>query len=140
MIRQFCSSCFSFLSGSQYYYCEFLTPVLADGLSLGLSDGKSPQVPRTLLSILVDLNIAVVWMLSVRPPIFNSSSPLPITTGITVTFLFHRFFSTLARSKYLSLFSFSFIFIRYSAGTRKTTIWQVLFFLNDLMVWSSGWD
>ena len=35
-----------------------------------LSDSKSPQVYRTLLSIL-----AVVWMVSIYPPISNSSSP-----------------------------------------------------------------
>ena len=32
-----------------------------------LSDSKSPQVSRTLLSIQVDLNTAVFWMISTRP-------------------------------------------------------------------------
>ena len=32
-----------------------------------LSDSKSPQVSRTLLSILAVLNNAVVWMVSTRP-------------------------------------------------------------------------
>ena len=40
-----------------------------------LSDSKSPQVSRTLLSILADLNYALVWMVYVRPPISNSSNP-----------------------------------------------------------------
>ena len=67
-----------------------------------LRDSKSPQVPKVLLSILADLNSTVVWMVSARPPILNSSIPLsrpfgivpcpPITVGITVTFLFHSFF------------------------------------------------
>ena len=62
----------------------------------------SPQVSRTLLSILVDLNNAVVWMVSTRPPISKSSSPCTsllvtvprtsITSGITVTFMFHSLF------------------------------------------------
>ena len=39
-----------------------------------LNDSKSSQVTRTLLSILTDLNHAVVWIVSTRPPIFNSSS------------------------------------------------------------------
>ena len=70
-----------------------------------LSDTKSPQVSRTLLSILAVLNNDVVWMLSTRPPTSRSSRPFnnslitvpkaPITTGIIVTFMFHRFFSIL---------------------------------------------
>ena len=65
------------------------------------SDSTSSQVSRTLLSILANLNTAVVWMVSSRPPILNSSCPLPkpleiilsasIFTGITVTFIFHSF-------------------------------------------------
>ena len=34
----------------------------------------------------------------------------PITIGITITFMFHSFFSSLARSKYLSIFLLTFIF------------------------------
>ena len=66
-----------------------------------LCDNKSPQVSMTLLSILADLDNAVVKMVSARPPISESSNPLtksltnvpsaPITTGITVTFMFHSF-------------------------------------------------
>ena len=40
-----------------------------------LSDSKSPQVSRTLFSILAVLNNAVVWMVSTRPPTSKSSSP-----------------------------------------------------------------
>ena len=36
-------------------------------LYMSQSDGKSPQISRTLLSILADLNNAVVWMVSTRP-------------------------------------------------------------------------
>ena len=101
-----------------------------------LSDSKSPQVSRTLLSILAVLNNAVVWMVSTRPPTSKSSfsNPLvtvpnaPITIGIIVTYVFHSFFNSLARSRYLSFFSHSFSFIRWSAGTAKSTILQVLFF------------
>ena len=41
-----------------------------------LSDSKYPQVSRTPLSILANLNNAVVRMVSIHPLIFNFSSPL----------------------------------------------------------------
>ena len=100
--------------------------------------GKSPQVSRTLLSILAVLNNAVVWMVSTRPPTSKSSSPFsnplvtvpnaPITIGIIVTCMFHSFFSSLARSRYLSFFSHSFCFILWSARTAKSTIFASFFF------------
>ena len=64
-----------------------------------LSDSKSPQVSRTLLSILAVLNNVVVWMVSTRPltssPFNNPLVTVPnasITIGIIVTFLYHSFF------------------------------------------------
>ena len=102
-----------------------------------LSGSNSPKVSRTLLSILAVLNNVVVLMVSPRPPPFKSSSPFsnplvsvpnaPITIGIIVTFMFHSFFNSLARSRYLSFFSLSFNFILWSSGTAKSKIWQVLF-------------
>ena len=115
-----------------------------------LSDSKSPQVSRTLLGILAILNNAVVWMMSTRPPTSKSSSPfsnplvtvpkVSITIGIIVTCMFHSFFNSLARSRYLSFFSHSFSFILWSAGTAKSAILQVLFFffcwlLLSLVFW-----
>ena len=56
-----------------------------------LSDCKSPQVTRTLHSILAVLSNAVIWIVSTRPPTSKSSSPFnnplvivpkaPITIG-----------------------------------------------------------
>ena len=43
--------------------------------------------------------------------------------------MFHSFFNSLSRSKYLSFFSHSFSFILWSAGTAKSTILQILFFV-----------
>ena len=113
-----------------------------------LSDSKSPQVSRTLLSILAVLNNAVVWMVSTCLPTSKSSSPFsnplvtvpnaPITIGMIFTCMFHSFFSSLARSRYLSFFSLSFCFILWSAGTAKSTILQVLIFcwlLLSLVSW-----
>ena len=85
-------------------------------------DSKSPKVSRTLL---VDLNNSVVWMVSTRPLIYKSFSPYtnplvtvpsaPIIIGITVTFMFHSFFCSLARSSYL----FSFRFLSLPCGQPK---------------------
>ena len=73
-----------------------------------LSDSKPPQISRTLLSMLVDCISPVVWMILILPLISSSptlfsrflgtDSGAPITTGITVTIMFHYFFSSLARS------------------------------------------
>ena len=115
-----------------------------------LSDSKSPQVSRTLLSILAVFNNAVVWMVTTRPPTSKSSRPfdnplvtvpkVPITIGIIVTFMFHSFFNSLARSRYLSLFSHSFSFILWSAGTAKSTILQVFFFVDYGLLAEIGWS
>ena len=116
-----------------------------------LSDSKSPQVSRTLLSILAVLSSAVIWIVSTRPPTSKSSRPFnyplvivpkaPITIGTIVTFMFHSFFNSLARSRYVSFFLHSFSFILWSDGTAKLTILQILFFFVDYYkVYSSGGD
>ena len=93
-------------------FSEFFTLASADGLYL---EFEWQQVSRTLLSILADLNSTVVWI--TRVLISDSSSPCtnllvtvpraPITIGITVTFIFYSFFSSLASFRYLSLSSLS---------------------------------
>ena len=67
-----------------------------------LSDSKSPQVSRTLLSILAVLNNAVGWMVFTRLPTSKSPSPfnnplvtvpkVPITI-IIVSIICENFFS-----------------------------------------------
>ena len=103
-----------------------------------LSDSKSPQVSRTLLSILAVLSNAFIRIVSTRLPTSKSSRPFnnplvnvpkaPITIGTIVTFMFHSFFNSLARSRYLSFFSHSFSFILWSAGAAKSSLLQILFF------------
>ena len=110
---------------------------------LSLSYSKSPHVSKTRLRILAVLSSAVVWIVSTRPPTSKSSRPFnnplvivpnaPITIGTVVTFMFHSFFNSLARSRYLSFFSLSFRFILWSARTAKSTILQILFFLLIIM-------
>ena len=114
---------------------QLFTSALADGFSL---QSELQQVSSSILAV---RNNAVVWMVSTRPPTSKSSSPFsnplvtvpnaPITIGIIVTCMFHSFFNSLARSRYLSFFSHSFSFILWSAGTSKSTILQVLFFFVD---------
>ena len=120
-----------------------------------LSDIKSPQVSRTLLSILAVFNNAVVWMVSTQSATSHSSRPLnkPLVTvpkaqiaiDTIVTLTFHSFFNSLAR--YLSFYSHSFTSILWSAGTAKSTILQGLFLLLLIIIrfgllteigWSAG--
>ena len=85
-----------------------------------LSDSKSPKLSRFLVDIPAEFGSAVVWMVSMFPLISSfpsiSSKPLgtvtraPNTIGITVIFIFESFFSSLARSRYMSIFFTSFIF------------------------------
>ena len=121
-----------------YYSLEFFNQRKLMVFRWRLSDSKSPQVSRTLLSILAVFNNAVVWMVSTRPPTSKSSRSFinslvtvpkaPITIGIIITFMFHSFFNSLARSRYLSLFTYSFSFILWLTGTAKSTILQIFFF------------
>ena len=96
--------------------CEFFTQALTNGFS---QEPKWQQVYPD----------AVVWMVSIRTPISNSSSSFtkprgtvpstPITIGITATLILHSF-SFPTRSKNLSFFSFSISTL--SARTTKSTI------------------
>ena len=62
---------------------------------LSLSDSKSPQVSRILLSILADLN-AGLWMVFTCPLIYKSSSPFinhfDDCTKRTIYIWYHRHF------------------------------------------------
>ena len=124
-----------------YYFTpwEFFTSALADGYHGGLSDSKSLQVSRTLLSILGDHNNVVVWTVSTNTVISKSSNPCtnhlltvpraPITFGIIVTFMFYSFFTSPKRCRYIFLFTYSFNFTLLPAGTAKSIILQVICFL-----------
>ena len=82
-----------------------------------------------------------------HPPTSKSSSPFnkslvtvpkaPITIGIIVTFTFHSFFNSFARSRYLSFFSHSFSFYCVvSRDSKVDNFANFLFFL--LVIRSSG--
>ena len=83
---------------------------------------------------MTDLNSNVVWMVSTRP-LFSKSCNLfinpfltvPITIGITVTFMFYCIFSYLAMFRYFSL---SFRFTQWLVGKTKSTIFSFLILLT----------
>ena len=117
-----------------------------------LSDSKSSQVSRTLLSILADLNYAVVWMVSSGLLISKSSSSFinslvtapsaPIIISIIVTSMFHSFFS-LARSRYWSFFRFLLFSICGLPERQSPLFSRLLFFCwlsLGLLVWSKLGD
>ena len=67
-----------------------------------LSDSKSPQVSRTLLSILAVLSNAVIWIVTTRPLTSESSRP----------------------------FNNPFVIVSKAPITAKLTILQILFFVD----------
>ena len=111
-----------------------------------LRDSKSPQVSRTRLRILAVLSNAVVWIVSTRPPTSKCSRPFnnplvivpkaPITIDIIVSFIFHSFFNSLAKSRYWSLFSYSFSFILWVSRDSKVDSFADFLFL--LIIIKSG--
>ena len=136
-----CKDIFPMLVSILTKYCKYQSNLMFFHWRLG--DSKSPQVSRTLLSILAVLNNAVVWMVSTPPPTSKSSrlfnNPLvtvpkaPIPICIIVTVMFHNSFNSQASSRYLSFFSHSISLFLWSTGTAKSTILQILF-LSFLLI------
>ena len=100
------------------------------------------QASVTLLSILADISNVVVLMVSNRPVISKSFSPFinpSVTPSRTIYNLYHRhfhvpyFFSSLAMSSYLFLFSLFHVSIHYSDGS----IFFLLIVTRSLVFWSS---
>ena len=125
-----------------------------------LSAGKTMSMTRHVLiyycltpwgffftSVSANFKIPIVLTVWSRPIISKSfghctstlvtASEAPITIGITVTFVFNRFYNPLKKSRYLSLF-LSFNFTLPSVVTAKSTF--SLFFVDYDKVWSSGGD
>ena len=107
---------------------------------LNLRDGNSSQGSRTLLSILADINNAVVWMASTRPPIFQFFSLLykplgtapraPITIAVTVCMMFHSFVSSFAFLNFHSV-------VRCDGKVHSTAscLFSFFEFVQGLVVW-----
>ena len=110
----------------------------AGRISLELSASKYCHVSRTLLSILAALNNAVVWIVSIHPPISNSSSPLfdplepfkvrksqLVSQSPSCFTAFSVLLQCLSTCRFFRLLWFSL----WSAWTAKSTIRLLVFFL-----------
>ena len=117
-------SVFSLLLGIQYQH--YLV-----GFHWAMSNSMSPQVFRTLLSILANLNNIVVSLVAYPPLIsslfFKPLIPFQVRVLQLVSLSLPCFPAYLAKSNYLSIFSLSFIFIQWSGRKAKSTWLQVLF-------------
>ena len=134
------SNFFSFLARSKYFTILFIAFFLLllfiifishqrklMGFHWRLSDSKSPQVSRILLSILAVFNNDVFWVVSTRSPTSKSSSPFnnplvtvpkaPIPMGIIVTFMFQSFFQFNSKVELLT-----FLFRFYSVVCRDSIV------------------
>ena len=116
-----------------------------------LSDSKSLQVTRTILSILADLDNILTWMVSSNSLISKSSSPCsnsvvtvpsaPVKNGITVTSILHSFFQF--SSKVYVLLSI-FAFFQFQVERQSSQSGKFVFFFRwlspGLVVWSRSGD
>ena len=102
------------------------------------SDSKSPQVSRTLISILPDPSSPVVSIFFLVCSFFCLFSRIletipgaPTTIGIIFTLMFHNFFNSAGRSKYSSVSRLSF----HSMIRRNSKIhWMKSYFLSEVFV------
>ena len=106
-----------------------------------LSDSTFPQVSSTLLSILADLNNAVVWVFSNRSFISKVPVSLPIlcdcTECINYNWYHHSIVFHLSTKVLVLIFLYAFfpVLSSLSAGTAKSSIWQVLFLFIYLFIY-----
>ena len=112
-----------------------------------LNDSKSPRVSRTLLSILVGVNNATVWIVSPRVLLSNFPVPVPVLWWlysahrlqlVSPSFPCSNFFQFSSKVQVPISFPAFFNFTQWSAGTAKSRIRQVLFFywlLVGLVIW-----
>ena len=113
-----------------------------------LSDSKFPQFSRSLLSILADLNNAVVWMASTRLLISKSLYQFfSDCTKSTNYNWYHRHFHVpqfFQFSSKIQVLIFLFTFFQfYFVVSRKNKVHNLascLFFVDYHKVWSSGQD
>ena len=110
-----------------------------------MSFSKSPQASRNYISILVDHNNVVVWIVSARPLISKSSSTFnnpsvtasiaPVTIGINVTFIFYTYFLFPSGVKvFILLFTFFQFYTMVSRDRKVHNFGSSLFLLLLLLL------
>ena len=107
-----------------------------------LNDSKSPQISSTLLSIMADLSHVIVWMLSTRPLIYQSTSPFnnPWVTVPRTPICSIFFFNLLATSDVLlPFFHFLSILLCGQPEQQNPQFYKFVFFVYSKF-WSSGRD
>ena len=129
------------LLANYYFYYYYHTPC-----HWSLRDSKGHQVSRALFSILGDFNNSVVRMFLARSLISNSSSPLykplgtvpsaPITTSITVNFMFHSFLVIWQGPSFYFFFRFHLLSLCVPMEQQKL-FWQVIFFF---VIYHDAWS
>ena len=98
-----------------------------------LKDRNSLQFSRTLLNILTNVNNAAFCrvfffdfqLLLFFPKPLETVPSVPIRTDINFTLMFHTLFCFLAKTMYLSIFSFCFFFYFHSVFRRNGKIHQI---------------
>ena len=131
----------------KYFYLlkiAFLSAIIRIGegqynWNWSLSDNKSLQFYRTLLSILANISSAMVWIVSI---LWISSSVCLFSRFFSIVLysfmhdLYHCYlhvlflFYSLARFGYIFWFLFSRTLSLWSARVAKSINWQILFFLS----------
>ena len=133
--------CLSVLSLLLFNPWEFFTSAKADGLSLesewqqvssSLQDSSQYSGQSQQCCSLDRLHLSSYSKSSSPFTIHLVTVPrAPITNDITVSFIFHSFFNSQARSRYLSFLLISLNFTLWSVRTAKSTFLLVLSFLVD---------
>ena len=157
-ITQSCLVLFSFCSNYYYHYFFFFYSlrifhiIVSWWFFTGVWVTTTPLKSPGLFSVFKQVSAMLQFGLSPRHPLISqSSSPftntlvtipsVPITIGIADTFMFQSFFNSLASSRYVCFFLFSFNFTLQLYETAKSTImYSSLFFVDYYKVWSSGQD
>ena len=111
---------------------------------LSFDNNKFLQISSTFLRILAECNntvfcnSAILVSIPISFSLFGNLDgavpSAPTITGITFTFLFHSFFSSLAKSWYFYIFSFSISSTLLSYGTAKSIIWHLLLFFSTMVI------
>ena len=127
-----------FISGCWYVFVLLLLLFLQSFSHTSLSDSNFFQVSRTFLSIIPDLNNAVVWMIYSHPFFFKSFSPFNnhsvtvptsiFTIGINDTFIFHSFPIPLQGPGINPFFHFFSILLCSKLGQQSPQFFKFFFF------------